>query len=230
MADRRTYGDSCGIARALDLVGERWALLLTRELLLGPKRFTDLRHGLANIGPDILSQRLRELEYAGVVRRRRLPPPASARVYELTEWGQELEPVLLALGRWGSRAPLGAQPPPLGVDALAVALKTTFDPGRSAAAQAEGSYELGIGEDVLTLTVADGRLELRRGRFRTPDARIDTDPGTLAGVLWHGREPQAAIAAGALRIVGAEHAARALLEAFGAPVPAPPPTPAQDQV
>src|SRR5215208_936562 len=108
MPAKRTYGDPCGIARALDVVGERWALLVVRELLLGPKRFTDLRAGLAHVGPDMLSQRLRELEQAGVVRRRTLAPPAGSRVYELTERGLELEPVVLALGRWGSRAPFPA--------------------------------------------------------------------------------------------------------------------------
>src|ERR687889_2824463 len=102
----RSYGDRCGIARALDVVGERWALLVVRELLLGPKRFTDLRAGLPNVGPDVLAQRLRELEAAGVVRRAKLPPPAASKVYELTPRGAELEPVILALGRWGSVAPV----------------------------------------------------------------------------------------------------------------------------
>src|SRR5438270_761546 len=125
---RRTYGDSCGIARALDTVGERWALLIARELLLGPKRFTDLRAGLPRVGPDMLAARLRELEDAGVVRRATLPAPAASRVYELTHWGAELAPVLLALGRWGSRAPLPQLPPPLGIEAAVLALQTTFDP------------------------------------------------------------------------------------------------------
>src|SRR3977135_907512 len=102
MTTTRTYGDQRGVARALDVVGERWALLVVRELLLGPKRFTDLRTGLPHLSADVLSQRLRELERAGVVRRRKLPPPAGSRVYELTEWGRDLEPVVLDLGRWGS--------------------------------------------------------------------------------------------------------------------------------
>ena len=99
------YGDRCGVARALDIVGERWALLVVRELLLGPKRFTDLRAGLPHVGPDILAQRLRELEASGIVRRGTLPPPAGSRIYELTERGRQLEPVVLALGRFGSVAP-----------------------------------------------------------------------------------------------------------------------------
>src|ERR1700684_2381520 len=101
MTVKRSYGDSCGIARGLDAVGERWALLVVRELVLGPKRFTDLRAGLPRVGPDMLAARLRELETAGVVRRRTLPAPAASKVYELTAWGAELAPALLALGRWG---------------------------------------------------------------------------------------------------------------------------------
>src|SRR3954471_8869036 len=105
MATRRTYGQGCGTAHALDLVGDRWALLVVRELVLGPKRFTDLRAGLPGLGPDVLSQRLRDLEAAGIVERRTLAPPAAAKVYALTPRGAELEPVVLALGRWGSVAP-----------------------------------------------------------------------------------------------------------------------------
>ena len=105
MATKRTYGDRCGVARALDIVGERWALLVVRELLLGPKRFTDLRAGLPHVGPDVLAQRLRDLEQSGIVRRGTLPPPAGSRIYELTERGRELEPVVIALGRFGSVAP-----------------------------------------------------------------------------------------------------------------------------
>src|SRR3954470_22598440 len=106
MATKRTYGDRCGIARALDLVGERWALLVVRELLLGPKRFTDLRTGLPHLSPNVLAQRLRELEEAGIVKREKLRPPAASQVYELTPWGHKLEDVVLALGRWGSSTPI----------------------------------------------------------------------------------------------------------------------------
>ena len=129
----RTYGDRCGVARALDLVGERWALLVVRELLLGPKRFTDLRAGLPQVGPDVLSQRLRELEAAGLVSRRTLAPPSAARVYELTERGRELEPVILELGRFGSVAPFPDGDATFGPDALAIALKTLYEPGGAGA-------------------------------------------------------------------------------------------------
>ncbi len=132
MTVKRSYGDSCGIARALDAVGERWALLIVRELLLGPKRFTDLRAGLPRIGPDMLAARLRELELAGVVTQRRLAPPAARTVYELTPDGRQLEPVLHALGRWGSRRALGPDPPPLSPDAVVVAMQTMFEPDPAA--------------------------------------------------------------------------------------------------
>ena len=178
----RTYGDRCGIARALDVVGERWALLVVRELLLGPKRFTDLRAGLPNVGPDVLAQRLRELEGRGVVQRRTLPPPAASQVYELTEWGRELEPVVLGLGRWGSRAAMPSEDAPLGPDAAMLALKTMFAPS----ARLLGRYEVRLGADVYDVRVDGDRLDVSRGAAERPDATIATDPGTLATVLWHG--------------------------------------------
>src|SRR3954469_2103510 len=141
---KRTYGDRCGVARALDIVGERWALLVVRELLLGPKRFTDLRAGLPHVGPDVLSQRLRELEQAGIVQRRTLAPPAGSRVYELTERGRALEPVVLELGRWGSVAPFPPGDAAIGTDAFVIALKTLFEP--AAADGTGGRYELRLGD------------------------------------------------------------------------------------
>ena len=178
---RRTYGDRCGIARALDLVGERWALLVVRELLLGPKRFTDLRAGLPNIGPDVLSQRLRDLEANGIVERATLPPPAASQVYGLTEWGRELEPVVLGLGRWGSRAPVPSEDAPLGPDAAMLALKTMFAPSDGFQAR----YEVRFGENVYDVKVDADRLDITRGASERPDATIATDPSTLATVLWH---------------------------------------------
>jgi DNA-binding HxlR family transcriptional regulator len=185
----RSYGDRCGIARALDLVGDRWALLVVRELLLGPKRFTDLRGGLPNVGPDVLAQRLRDLEDAGVVRRRTLPPPVGARVYELTERGLDLEPVVLALGRWGSRAPFPDDDAGLGVDAFVLALKTLFDPD----SDLEATVELRLAGQQFRARVARGRFEVARGEAEQPDATIAGEPGPLAAALWHGRPLDAAI-------------------------------------
>jgi DNA-binding HxlR family transcriptional regulator len=178
----RTYGDRCGIARALDAVGDRWALLVVRELLLGPKRFTDLRDGLPRVSPDVLAQRLRELEAAGVLRRDSLPPPAASQVYELTQRGRELRTVILELGRWGS-----GEPPndgPLGPDAAVIALMTMFAGG------VEGTFELRLDGQVFTVTAADGRLDGARGQATAPTAVIEGAPGALASVLWHGADQQ----------------------------------------
>src|SRR5262245_29688410 len=170
MATKRTYGDRCGIARALDVVGERWALLVVRELLLGPKRFTDLRAGLPGVGPDMLAARLKELEAAGVVRRATLPPPAASKVYELTPRGAELEPVILALGRWGSVAP--AQPQAkIGVDAFVIALKTLFEPGGP-----EGRVELRLADQRFAARVALGRFHVARGEDPEAEAVIEAEP------------------------------------------------------
>ncbi len=205
----RTYGDPCGIARALDLVGERWALLVVRELLLGPKRFTDLRVGLPHVGPDMLAQRLRELEQAGVVRRGQLPPPAAARVYELTDWGRQLEPVVLALGRWGSQAPLPRERGDLGVDALVLALKTLFDPQRADGLTGQ-IFELRLDESVFALRATETTLEATRGAAADPTATITADPAVLQQVLWHGR-------ADGLDIAGDRRAAQRFLQLFPLP-------------
>jgi DNA-binding HxlR family transcriptional regulator len=180
MVHMRSYGDRCGVARALDVIGDRWALLLVRELVLGPKRFSDLRAGLRGVAPDVLSQRLRELEAAGVLRRGKLPPPSGARVYELTDWGMELEPLVIGLGRWGSRAPFPGGDAELGVDAFVIALKTLFRPAGFA-----GVVNLRLGEDRFALEVRGGKFFARRGDAEDPDLTILSDPGPLAAALWH---------------------------------------------
>jgi DNA-binding HxlR family transcriptional regulator len=171
----RTYGDGCAIAQALDLVGERWALLVVRELLLGPKRYTDLRRGLPNASPNVLSQRLGELERAGVLRRRKLPPPAGSRVYELTEWGRELEQTVISLGHWAARSPSGlASDAPVGVDSMILALRSRFN--ADAVRGLRAHYELGLGEDRFRIEVGDDEIEVARGGADQSDATIDTDP------------------------------------------------------
>jgi DNA-binding HxlR family transcriptional regulator len=216
MGNKRKYGDRCGVARALDLIGERWALLVVRELLLGPKRFTDLRAGLPHVSPDVLSQRLRELEGDGIVQRRTLAPPAGSRVYELTDRGMELEPVILALGRWGSGAPFPPGDARLGVDSAILALRTLFDP--AAADGLDARYELRLGEQRFNARVADGRLEVARGSADDPDASIDTDTGTLSALLWHGRRLPEALRARDIAIEGSRPAVERFLRLF--PLPA----------
>ena len=178
----RSYKQYCGIARALDLIGERWALLVIRELVLGPKRFTDLRRGLPGIATNVLSQRLRELERDSIVARRQLPPPAASNVYELTEYGQELVPIMLALGRWGADT-LGARLPEqtLQPEWLAVALRAVYRPQAAEGVSAE--IGLDFGGTQFTCRLEDGRLELAPGAMGPTDLRIETDPETLIGFL-----------------------------------------------
>jgi DNA-binding HxlR family transcriptional regulator len=213
----RSYDDPCGIARGLDLIGERWALLVVRELLFGPKRFTDLHHGLPTASQNVLSQRLRELEDSGVVRRRRLGPPAAAWVYELTEWGRDLEPVLFHLARWGSRGPLSSGNE-LSADALMFALKTSFD--AEAAAGMRAAYEIRLGDDRFHARIADGRLELARGDADRPDAVLDTDPATLRSLVFGGEKLETARREGRVRLEGDERAAARLVTLFPRPAPA----------
>jgi DNA-binding HxlR family transcriptional regulator len=210
----RTYGDRCGVARALDLVGERWALLVVRELLLGPKRFTDLRAGLPGLSPDVLSQRLRELEHAGILRRRKLAPPAGSRVYELTARGLALEPIVLELGRWGSQTPFPEGDAAFGADSFVIALRTLFDPG--AADGVDLTVELRLGEDEFRSRVAGGRLEIARGSAERPDATVVSDPGTLAAVLWHDRPFADALRTGDVEIDGSTPAVKRFLGVFPA--------------
>ncbi|MEA3017255.1 MAG: hypothetical protein QOI38_1977, partial [Sphingomonadales bacterium] len=130
-AGSRRYNDACGAAHALDLVGERWALLVMRELMLGPKRFSDLKADLAGISSNVLTQRLEGLEAAGIVLRRKLPPPAAAQVYELTPWGYEAEPIFQVLGRWAARSPSHDPRLPLSAVSLMLSFRTMFDPERA---------------------------------------------------------------------------------------------------
>jgi DNA-binding HxlR family transcriptional regulator len=195
----RSYDDGCSSAHALDVVGERWALLIVRDLLFGPKRFTDLHAGLAQSSPNVLTQRLRELEAAGVVRRRRLPPPVSANVYELTEWGAELEPILLSLQRWGAGSPSFSHDVPVGCDAAMLALKNTFDP--DAARGVYISAEVRFATDSFRVIVSDGAIDVVRGSADRSDMIIETDPQTLEELVFAGLGVRTAERAGRLRVV-----------------------------
>jgi DNA-binding HxlR family transcriptional regulator len=217
MATKRTYGERCAASHALDLVGERWALLVVRELLLGPKRFTDLRTGIVHASPNVLAQRLRELEEAGIVRRRKLAPPVSTRVYELTEWGLELEPVILDLGRWGGRSPTLDRDADMSVDSHILAMRAMFDPNE--AADLEATYELRLGDDRFSVRIADGRIEAVRGELSDADATVTADSATWGSVLWDGRDLAEAVASGELRVEGDQELVERLLGLFPLPEP-----------
>jgi DNA-binding HxlR family transcriptional regulator len=192
----KTYGQYCGVARALELVGERWALLIVRDLLVGPKRYTDLRAGLPKIPTNVLATRLKELESAGLVERRILPRPSGAIVYELTSYGADLEDVVLALGRWGARS-LGELRPDeiITPDILVMALRSTFHPGNLKA-----KYELHFG-DIVIHTLIDGE-------------KLTVDVGPLDGaVVLEAFAPIAQLLTGA--VDGAAALKSALLKTSG---------------
>jgi DNA-binding HxlR family transcriptional regulator len=207
----RTYNDPCGIARALDVVGERWALLIVRELLLGPKRFGQLRRGLHDASANVLTQRLRELEQAHVVRRSKLGPPADVVVYELTPRGYALEPVLLELGRWGSQTPLTSTAE-LGIDALVIALKARFSAARAADLRAR--YDLCLGSDRFTVEVADGSISMQRGAAARASARITADPAHFRAVVFGRQSLSAALRSGKVAIDGDRRAVDRLVTLF----------------
>jgi DNA-binding HxlR family transcriptional regulator len=205
MARTRPHRDGCGIAHASELLGQRWALLVVRELLLGPKRFTDLRAGISDVSPNVLGQRLRELETTGIVRKRKLAPPAAAQVYELTDWGAQLEPAVLALGRWASGSPSFPRDAEMGPDSLVLALKSTFD--SAAGKSLDATYELVLNDLPFRIEVSNGRFDARRGEAERPDATIRTDPGTMTALVFRGRSLSGAIRARDIEIEGSKQAA-----------------------
>jgi DNA-binding HxlR family transcriptional regulator len=217
MAARRDYFDGCGAAHALDLVGERWALLVVRELMLGPKRFTDLRVGLPHASPNVLSQRLRELEDAGVLRRRRLPPPAASAVYELTEWGLELEPVLQSLGRWAARSLPEADS--IKVDSFVLSLRTMFHP--ELAAGTDVTLALVLDDQPFRARISHGELDIRRGEAPEAAATVRCSSTVLAGVVYRGLPVADAQADGLLELTGDPAALEVFVGAFRLPEPLP---------
>jgi DNA-binding HxlR family transcriptional regulator len=210
---QRSYEDACGTALALDVVGERWALLVVRELVFGPKRFRDLRAGLSNASQNVLSQRLRELEDSGVVHKVELGPPVSAAAYALTERGRALEPVLIELGRWGAGAP-GGHGPDLSTDAFMLLLKTLHRPSpRPLAAR------LLVGADAFDV-VWRGQpdaISVTRGTHADVDVTMRADVPTLWRLIFTDLTVPAAIAAGDLELTGSRTVAQRFFRSFGAP-------------
>lgn len=205
MTGLRSYGDPCGIARGLDVVGERWALLIVRELVYGPKRFSDLRGGLG-LSPNVLSQRLAELEAAGVVQRRSV----GGGLYELTDWGRELHPILVQLGRWGARSAHRATGA-LSVDALMLALEATFVPEN--AAELHASYELRLGEERFAVEVDPAAILIARGSARRADVVIETDAETLRSLVFGDMK----LAAAPVELRGDTRLGRAFFRLFARP-------------
>ncbi|AUS77096.1 transcriptional regulator [Actinoalloteichus sp. AHMU CJ021] len=217
----RTYGDACGITRALDAVGERWALPVVRELVFGPRRYSDLAAALPGVSTNILGTRLRELAEVGVVVRRRLPPPTPVAVYELTAWGRALEPVLIALGRWAAHTPVDLAAQVLSPSSFALALRTTFD--ASLAAGRTVAVRLEMGEDVFDARIEEGAFHIARAApdSRPPAVRVAAPPAVLSDLTFGSLSVEAAERR-QLAVVSGPHAdVESLLSCFVLPDPPP---------
>jgi DNA-binding HxlR family transcriptional regulator len=199
-SSRRRYDDACGTAHALDLIGERWALLVLRELMLGPKRFSDIRADLPGISANVLTQRLEGLEAAGLLVRRRLPPPASAQVYELTQWGYEAEPILQVMGKWATRSPGHDPTMPLSATSLMLSFRTMGDPERLRGL--DGRIGFLIGDESFLLRIAEGRIVVGRGPIAGADAALAGPATAIAGAVYGGVPVEALEAEGAIEVAG----------------------------
>lgn len=213
---RRLYDDACGMALALELVGERWVPLILRELMFGPRRFGEIKRGLPGISANVLTQRLESLEANGVLIRRKLPPPASVQVYELTEWGYESEMPLAALGRWAVRSPLHDPRLPLSGASLMMSFRTMLDPTRAEGLDVRIGFR--IGPDPFAAHLHDGRIDVVRAEAEDPDVAIWSEDAALIAAVVYGGQPLAAMeAAGALRITGNRAVAERFIGLFPLP-------------
>jgi len=203
------------VAHALELVGERWALLVVRELMLGAKRFGDIKAGLPGISANVLSHRLDELEQAGLVARRKLPKPAAVWVYDLTPWARDLEPIMQTFGRWAARDPQHRKDLHFGTASLILSLRTNFDPSL-----ADGVHlvvALRPNEESFVARVARKKLTIEAGEPTQADATIAGDPRAFASVTYGGRPLADAAATGDLVVTGAMAAAESFLRLYTLP-------------
>jgi DNA-binding HxlR family transcriptional regulator len=197
---KRRYDDACGTAHGLELIGERWALLVMRELMLGPKRFSDLRADLPGISANVLTQRLDGLEASGLLVRKKLPPPSNAQVYELTAWGYEAEPIIQTLGRWAARSPLHDPTLPISANSIMLSFRTMFDADR--AKDYSGDIGFRLGAETFLVRIAKGDLSSWRGDMEGVDALFEGDPRAIAAVVYGGQPIEAMEAAGTLKVKG----------------------------
>ena len=182
--EKRRYDDACGLAHALELVGERWAMLVLRELAYGPRRFSELKADLPGISANVLTQRLGELEARGLVRRVKLPPPASVQVYEATDWGLEAAPVIGQLGKWAARSPLHDPSQPISHVSVMLSLQTMIDAGR--ARGLAGRFGFRLGEATYMAKLSNGALDVERRPIEAFDVLFTAAPAELAAVVYGG--------------------------------------------
>ncbi|HEU4704387.1 MAG TPA: winged helix-turn-helix transcriptional regulator [Sphingomicrobium sp.] len=181
---KRGYDDACGTAHALELIGERWSLLVLRELMLGPRRFSELRADLPGISANVLAQRLVELEQRGLARKARLPPPASVQVYEATDWGLEAEPIVQALGRWAARSPRHDPTLPISGVSILLSFRTMIDRDKARGIDARIGFR--FGESTYVARLHDGAIAVSRGEEDGCDLVFTAAPTALAAVVYGG--------------------------------------------
>lgn len=222
---KRGFHDACGMAHGLELLGDRWALFVVRELMLGPRRFGDLRADLPGISANVLTQRLNELEARGVVERTRLPPPANVPVYGLTDWGYEAEPIIQTLGRWAARSPGHDPTLPISAVSILLSLRTMIDPARIGDLALSVGFRFGSHEHaglldgdglVIAQAAADGR-----------DLLFSGAPEAFAAFVY-GDVPVDALG-GALTVTGDPVLARRFADLFSLPPKAPAPQPPRQE-
>lgn len=213
----RSYNQYCGLSYALDMIGERWTLLIVRELIAGPRRFKDLLEGLPGISTNLLTERLRTLEQQGMIRRRTLPPPAGSAVYELTSVGQALESALLELGKWGSQfiPPSIEGVSVLHIGSYALTLKTFFRP--ELAQEIDETYQLNIGDEVLQAQIKAGQINVQQGQPWKADLVLHSDIQSFLELFSRQLQPEQAISSGRILIEGDPGALRRLLSICGLP-------------
>ena len=212
----RGYRQFCGLAQALDLIGGRWALLIIRDLLTGPKRFSELQEGLPGVPTNVLTARLRELEDEGIVLRRAHERPGGGVVYDLTDFGRELEQPIMRLGFWGARA-MGPMNPDdhFSIDSLALALRGSFRPEH--ADKRPRLYEFNVEGQSLRALVADGKLVVPSASTDDPDLVVDAEADVLAGLLSGEMSLDTARKTGRLQVQGTKAEAGRMLEMFRFP-------------
>ena len=184
--EKKRFDDACGLAHAMELLGERWAMLVLRELAYGPRRFSELKADLQGISANVLTQRLNELEARGLVRKTRLPPPASVQVYESTPWGLEAIPVIANLGKWAARSPLHNPALRMSHVSVIMSFQTLLSPERAKGLDAKIGFR--FGDAAYLTTVHDERLDVERRGPEGADAIFIGAPSEIAAVI-HGGAP-----------------------------------------
>ncbi|HEY7806213.1 MAG TPA: winged helix-turn-helix transcriptional regulator [Croceibacterium sp.] len=211
----RWYEDACGTAFAMELIGERWSLLVLRELMLGPRRFSKLRQALNGISAKVLTERLESLERAGAVVRRTLPPPANVQVYELTEWGYLAEPAIQELGRWAARSPLHDPTLPLSPVSGMISLRTMIDKEKAKEFDATVGFEI-AGETYLA-TLKEGQLRIRRGAIEDAQVIMRAPETMLLAALIYRKIPPEHLAEQGVRLEGDRTLANRFIDLFHLP-------------